>query len=75
MKNPKFEENWGNMTFMLKRLFSHNPSLVIDYYCMKMQNSEEFLFPREIYEMALKNKDIKSLNKIIGNFKFEPILC
>lgn len=61
------------MKFMLKRLFTHNPSLVIDYYYMKMQNSEEFLFPREIYEMALKNKDIKSLNKIIGNFKFEPL--
>ena len=56
------------MKFMLKRLFTHNPNLVIDYYYMKMQNSEEFLFPREIYEMALKNKDIKSLNKIVGNF-------
>lgn len=56
------------MKFMLKRLFTHNPSLVIDYYCMKMQNSEDFQFPREIYEMALKNKDIKSLNRIVGNF-------
>lgn len=73
MKNPKFEENWKNMKFMLKRLFTHNPSLVIDYYYMKMQNSEEFLFPREIYEMALKNKDIKSLNKIVGNFRFESL--